>query len=72
MDVISIIHPNHPENIDKALLRKGRVDYMVEIPYLRDQEVREYIKLMFPDFDIPEDTRFKDQPDLDVIPGLLH
>uniref|UniRef100_A0AAU8KVR7 AAA+ ATPase domain-containing protein n=2 Tax=root TaxID=1 RepID=A0AAU8KVR7_9VIRU len=66
-ETMTILTTNHPENIDKALLRKGRVDYMVEIPYLRDQEVREYIKLMFPDFDIPEDIRFKDQPGCDVM-----
>ncbi|MFO5854335.1 AAA family ATPase, partial [Klebsiella pneumoniae] len=71
-ETMTILTTNHPENIDKALLRKGRVDYMVEIPYLRDQEVREYIKLMFPDFDIPVDIRFKDQPGCDVMAAFLY
>ena len=40
---------NHIEKIDSALLRKGRVDEIYDIPYLTDTEIKEYISLMFPD-----------------------
>lgn len=44
---------NHIEKIDSALLRKGRTDEIYEIPYLTDTEIKDYIKLMFPEKEIP-------------------
>lgn len=44
---------NHIEKIDSALLRKGRTDEIYEIPYLTDAEIKDYIKLMFPNEEIP-------------------
>jgi chaperone BCS1 len=35
------------EEVDPALLRPGRVDHIYELGKLRDQEVYEYVKLMF-------------------------
>jgi chaperone BCS1 len=55
-DVIVFLTTNDLSNIDSALLRKGRVDYLIEIPYLQDEEIREYIHLMFPDAVIPDRT----------------
>ena len=50
---------NHIEKIDSALLRKGRVDEIYEIPLLKTEEIREYISLMFPEEKI-DDTVYKD------------
>lgn len=47
-DVMVFMTTNHLENIDAALLRKGRVDQIYEIPLLTDAEVREYVQLMYP------------------------
>lgn len=35
--------------IDRALIRKGRVDNIIEFKALTDREVRDYIQLVFPD-----------------------
>jgi chaperone BCS1 len=40
---------NHPEKLDPALVRKGRIDYIYEIPYLSNKEIKEYINLVYPD-----------------------
>lgn len=47
-DVIVILTTNHPERLDDALIRDGRVDARIEIPYLEDTEIRRYIQLMYP------------------------
>lgn len=38
------------ENIDSAILRPGRVDHIYELGKLRNQEIHEYVELMFPGF----------------------
>lgn len=50
---------NHIERIDAALLRNGRVDKRIKIPYLRDPEVRDYIELMFPGTQVSVDIHFQ-------------
>lgn len=55
-DTVVFLTTNHLEKIDAALIRKGRVDYIYEIPYLEDVEIKEYIKLMYPEADIPDVT----------------
>jgi hypothetical protein len=40
---------NHIDKIDDAVVRKGRVDHLMEIGYLTDVEVREYIHVVFPE-----------------------
>lgn len=47
---------NFIEHIDSAMVRKGRVDYMYEIPYLEDAEIKDYIKLVYPTIQIPDCT----------------
>lgn len=55
-DTVVFLTTNHLEKIDAALIRKGRVDYIHEIPYLEDAEVKEYIKLMYPEAEVPQVT----------------
>jgi chaperone BCS1 len=50
---------NHIEKIDAALLRNGRVDKRINIPYLTDSEVRDYIELMFPGTKVSVDICFQ-------------
>lgn len=44
---------------DPALLRKGRIDGIFEIPYLEQAEIEEYIKYMFPRHEVPTGLKFK-------------
>jgi hypothetical protein len=55
-DTVVFLTTNHLDKIDDALIRKGRVDYIFEIPYLEDTEIKEYIALMYPDAEIPNKT----------------
>lgn len=59
-DQIVILTTNHPEQLDAALVRKGRVDHIVELGLLGDSEVRRYIALMFPDHEVPIGIKFKE------------
>lgn len=61
-DVIILLSTNHPEKLDPALIRDGRVDIRVEVGFLRSAEIRRYINLFFPDYVIPEGMVFADMP----------
>lgn len=58
---------NHLENIDPALIRNGRVDKRIEIPYLTHDEVERYIGLMFPEFEYPDNKRYFDIAGCDLM-----
>lgn len=58
---------NHIEKIDPALLRNGRVDQRIEIPYLREAEIRAYIQLMFPGTWVSPDRCFHPIPGCDLM-----
>lgn len=62
---IIFLTTNHLEKIDAAMVRKGRVDYIYEIPHLEDAEIKEYISLMYPDAMIPT-TKFKTKAGCDL------
>lgn len=57
-DQIVILTTNHPEVLDEAILRKGRIDHIVELGLLGDVEVRRYIKLMFPEAVVADSVEF--------------
>lgn len=57
-DTVIFMTTNHLEKIDSAITRKGRVDHIVEIPRLGDTEIREYIELMYPGTEVPNDRHF--------------
>ena len=46
--MIIVMTTNHPEKLDPALLRKGRVDYMLEIGYITKYQIEQFAKLYFP------------------------
>lgn len=46
-DVVLFMTTNHLENIDPAVIRKGRVDGIYKISHLNHEEIMEYIELMF-------------------------
>lgn len=45
---------NYPEKLDSALTRKGRVDETFKLEALGNTEIRAYIKMMYPELDIPD------------------
>lgn len=59
LDGVMVFMPtNHLEVLDPALIRKGRVDHVLEIPLLQDTEVREYIQLMYSDIKLSPNIKF--------------
>ena len=49
---ILVMTTNHPERLDKALLRPGRVDLNVEIGYITPELFIEFVCRFFPDIDL--------------------
>lgn len=68
---VLIMSTNHLDDLDRALTRRGRIDHIVEIPPMRDEEIREYIGLMYPDVVVPEGVHFADTPGCDVQGNFL-
>ena len=65
-DIVLFMTTNHLEDIDPALIRKGRVDYLVELPALTDIEIKEYISLMFPEINLDPSVAYVDIPGCDL------
>lgn len=57
-NVVIFITTNHPEKIRESLLRKGRIDHAFVFRLLCDNEIREYIQMMFPDENISTEMKF--------------
>lgn len=55
---IIFLTTNVYEELDAALVRKGRVDLTVELEMLGDSEVRRYVDLMFPGVTLSKALRF--------------
>lgn len=49
-DKVIFMTTNRLEIMDEALVRKGRVDRILELGCLETPEIQEYIRLMFPDY----------------------
>ena len=47
---ILVATTNFPDRLDKALIRDGRFDLRMEIGYLTDESLRNYMGRMYPDF----------------------
>lgn len=63
---VIFLSTNHVDKLDRALTRRGRIDHIVEIPPMRDEEIREYAALMYPGHVIPAGVHFPDTPGADV------
>ena len=59
-NTIVFITTNCLETLDEALLRKGRVDHIVEVGPLADADIREYIKVMYAGATISDNYTFPD------------
>lgn len=46
-NVIFMASTNHIEKIDPAILRPGRTDFKIEIPFLHDKEIKSYLDFMY-------------------------
>lgn len=47
-DRLLIITTNHPEKLDPAFIRPGRIDKIIKMDYLRKEEAQEILNLYFP------------------------
>lgn len=65
-DIIVMMTTNHLERIDPAVIRKGRVDHIYEIKHFENNEVREYINLMYPDQVIDPEYVFRSIAGCDI------
>jgi SpoVK/Ycf46/Vps4 family AAA+-type ATPase len=48
-DIIVIFTTNHPERLDPALIREGRIDFKLEITNPNKGEIEEYLNLFYED-----------------------
>lgn len=46
-NIIFAMSTNHINKIDPAILRPGRTDYQIEVPFLHDKEIKAYLNFMF-------------------------
>jgi chaperone BCS1 len=60
-DRILIATTNHPEKLDKALIREGRFDLKLNIGYVDDKMIREFFEKFYPDFKLPVRYKIKDK-----------
>lgn len=58
-DVIVFVTTNHPENLDPALIRKGRIDHQFELGKLTDKEIREFAKYAFPGIQLQQEFKYE-------------
>lgn len=56
---------------DPALMRKGRIDGIFEIPYMEQTEIEEYIKYMYPGNELPEGIVFQPTAGCDLQDAFL-
>lgn len=66
-DRIIIMTTNVLDEVDKALVRKGRIDEIFYFGPLQDKEIKEYIKIMFPNDKLENnEIQFKDINGCDI------
>lgn len=56
-DTVLFLTTNVLEDIDPAMIRKGRVDHIYEIKIMRHVEIINYIKIMYQEYDIQIDPQ---------------
>lgn len=52
-DRIIIATTNHPEKLDKALIREGRFDLKLTVDYMDNACLKEYMRRFYPDYKLP-------------------
>lgn len=68
-DVITILTTNHPERLDPALIRSGRMDFKFEITNPELDQIEQYMKMFFPEFSYPSLLYMRDNlPTENVVP----
>jgi len=68
---ILVMTTNCPEKLDKALIRRGRVDLHIEIGYLTRDCILEFFSRFFPDFNVPIGCKFKEELSPAYLQGLV-
>lgn len=64
--IMIFLSTNDITKLDPALIRKGRIDNIVEIKPFEDAEVRAYVSLMLPETQLPDDVVFSAIPGCDL------
>ena len=70
-DRILIATTNHPEKLDKALIREGRFDLHLEIGYVNDEMLKEFITRFYPGHKIPKSFKIKPKVAPCEVQGLI-
>ncbi len=65
-DAIVFMTTNHLEKLDKALIRKSRVDHIYHIGAMKNEQIHDYIALMYPEAHISPTVVFDDMIGCDV------
>ena len=70
--LITVMTTNHPERLDHALLRPGRVDQHIQFNYMKSNEVRQMFKKILPEkLHKEEDSFIKKTSKLSLSPAQL-
>ncbi len=62
---------NHLEKIDKAILRHGRFDLVIELNYADEYVIKQFFKSFYPNFLIPENFKVKNELSISYIQALF-
>lgn len=55
---IIVLTSNHPERLDPALLRHGRVDLKCEFPHATEKQVADLFRSFYPDCSVEAAVKF--------------
>jgi len=69
---IIFLTTNYLENIDKAIYRKGRVDYLIEITKISGDDIKSYCKRIFPNYTKFDDFTFNSAMGCKLNEALLY
>lgn len=57
---------NTIDKIDPAVLRKGRTDEIYCVDWLRDEEIKAYARVVFPEYELDPSIEFESMPGCDL------
>lgn len=70
-DVIIVLTTNHPEKLDPALIRHGRITHTLEMTYITNEELRNMAKYHFPEAPESEVLRLEIPRGASITPATI-